>query len=187
MAYPTLSDLKNHLSVAGTGEDVVLARCLNAAVRYTEVTTGRKWVAELGDVIVLKHMLALSHELAFLPVDVWSLTAASQLVGDEGGMIASANLSLVGKPSRVLHAKGGLGVKHYATLKDVMVGASDVCPHDVFGAVLDLASHYYRMRDAGSLAQAGIAGEQAFTALRGVPPHVADVLRARTIFHGGVL
>jgi len=187
MAYPTLANLKEHLSVAGTGEDGILTRCLSAAVRYVETATGRKWVAEMGDVLILAHMLALASETVVLPVDVWSLTATSQLVGDEGGVITAANLSLVGRPSRILSVRGALSVKHHATLKDVMIGASDVCPADIFGAVLDLAAHYYRMRDAGSLAQAGVAGEQAFAVMRGIPHHVADILRARTIFHGGAL
>lgn len=158
MAYPTVSNVKTHLTITGSGDDATLTNILAAVVDWVEQWTGHSFVAASAQTIkvVPDYPNLLGRRVLLIGHDLRSVTS---ITNGDGESISSSDYTLLpldGPPYHKieLHVDSGLrwwrGVESgYVTIVGDVGFSSDV-PDDVKLAILELCGYFYRARSTGA-------------------------------------
>lgn len=194
--YASLADVRDYLGFSGTlgqVQDGLLQDCLNRAESAIDQYTRRNFAGTAGTVyynrFVQDHQLA--DQALYLDTDLHTLVALRN--GDETVIpVGSTWLEPQGQPPyRLIRLKS-----QYAwvwnTDSNVIIsgtfGFSTVAPDDIMQATVRLASHYFRMKDAGGYQdQAGFPEAGEVTIGRGMPDDVRYALNPYRSRTGGIV
>lgn len=164
MSYPTLSNLKTYRGVSGgdTTDDATLQWNLDAAKAFIERECNRVFVAATRTVLFAGRRPFVSADKLTLNV-FQDLVSVTTLTNGDGVVITSGYYQLLpvsrglttAKPFCAIQLLDWSGYRFVPSTTGIGIsvagswGYSAACPPDVFQAILDLASYYYKQRSSG--------------------------------------
>jgi len=159
MSYATLAQVKQYLGIAGTSEDALLTRLIDAASAAIDRYTGRRFTASTATKKIRREHIV--RDVFFLPDDLRALT---QVVTDEGDTLLPSDFVPFDPPTRLLRIKIDAPSWSIEYTADVtgQWGFTASPPDDLVQICIRLAGWMYRSKDAQVF---DVSGQEGLNAL----------------------